>query len=114
MSKLGSIRPEKAGKASQKLLVIDVLTNESKEFESMAAAARYLNISQSAISNYLRLNQKKPYLKRYFLKRLYKFKLFTIFYFSSPLSEGPCPLGSGTSFGGKDIALKKRYYIETR
>nr|QCW06925.1 hypothetical protein [Drechslerella brochopaga] len=71
-SKLGSIRSEKAGIPSQKILVIDILTNETKEFESIGATARYLNINQSTISNYLRLNQKKPYKKRYIFKKIVK------------------------------------------
>jgi len=50
---------------SQKILVIEVLTNESTIYPSMREAAKSLNISYSVISSFIGRNQLKPYKGKY-------------------------------------------------
>lgn len=62
---LGISRPKGAGKPSQRISVLDVLTNEKVEYISFSEAAKALNINRTIISSYFRNNQKKPYKGRY-------------------------------------------------
>jgi NUMOD1 domain len=50
--------------------VLDLLTNEKTEYDSIGAAAEALGIKQSRISEYFRKNQVKPYKKRYVFERI--------------------------------------------
>jgi hypothetical protein len=63
--KKGGNRLEGAGIPSQKILVLDLNTNESTTYGSMHATSRALNITTSTISNYINRKQKKPYKGRY-------------------------------------------------
>lgn len=58
----GKARPEGAGSPSLKLEVLDLLTNERIEYESINAAALALGINRSAISLYF-INNKKNLIK---------------------------------------------------
>jgi hypothetical protein len=51
--------------SSQKIQVTDLELKTKTTYNSIRAAARALNISQSRITAYFRNNQKKPYKKRY-------------------------------------------------
>lgn len=55
------VRIEKVGSPAVKLEVKDIFTNKIKIYESISEAAKALNIRQSAISLYLKRNQKSPY-----------------------------------------------------
>jgi group I intron endonuclease len=50
---------------SRKILVIDVLTNESISYPSMRVAAESLNIKYSVISSFISRKQSKPYKGKY-------------------------------------------------
>ena len=63
-------KPEGSGKPSQRIKVLDILTNESTIYDSMSAAASALGIKHFAISKYIRNNQKSPYKKRYIFKKV--------------------------------------------
>jgi hypothetical protein len=55
---------------SRKILVIDVLTNESTSYPSMRVAAQSLNIKHSVISSFLSRNQSKPYKGKYIFQAI--------------------------------------------
>ena len=66
----GKAKPEGAGTPSQKIEVLDLLTNERIEYESINAAALALGVNRSTISLYFINNQKKPYKNRYTFKKI--------------------------------------------
>ncbi len=53
---------------STKIIVTDLLKNESTSYDSMGQAARALGIHESVIHKYFSRNQKKPYKNRYTFK----------------------------------------------
>jgi hypothetical protein len=55
---------------SQKILVIDVLTDDSTIYPSMRVAAQNLNIKQSSISSFISRNQSKPYKGKYIFQAI--------------------------------------------
>jgi len=55
----------------QIIKVTDIETGLINTYFSISAAARALNISQQAISYYLKNNQQKPYKKRYIFSQIY-------------------------------------------
>ena len=55
---------------SRKILVIDVLTNESTVYPSMRMAAKNLNINQYSISSFISRNQSKPYKGKYIFQAI--------------------------------------------
>jgi len=55
---------------SRKILVIDVLTNESTSYPSMRVAAQSLNIKYSVISSFISRNQSKPYKGKYIFQAI--------------------------------------------
>jgi hypothetical protein len=57
-------------KYAKKIEVIDLETNQAKIYNSMKAAARALNSSIPAISQYFSRNQKKPYKGRYIFTKI--------------------------------------------
>lgn len=57
-----------SGSPSKKIIVCDILNNETTVYESMTSAAKALNISKSVISKFLSKNQQKPYKKKYVFK----------------------------------------------
>jgi group I intron endonuclease len=61
----GKVRPEGAGKLAQSITVIDLEKNIEIVYNSLSEAATALCIRRSAISLYLKNNQKKPYKNRY-------------------------------------------------
>jgi group I intron endonuclease len=61
-------KPGGSGKPSQTIEVTDVQTNQKTTYDSMREAARALDIPCSAIPDYFRKNQKKPYKLRYVLR----------------------------------------------
>ena len=62
-------KPEGSGTPSQPIEVTDLQTSKKTTYDSMGEAARALDIPCSAIPDYFRKNQKKPYKLRYvFLK----------------------------------------------
>jgi group I intron endonuclease len=54
-----------SGTPAQAIEVFDNKTNQTTNFESIAEAARILDIRWEAIKNYLARNQQKPYKGRY-------------------------------------------------
>jgi len=66
----GKARAVGAGSPSQKIKVLDLLTNESKEYDSISAAGKPLGIKSTTISNYLSRNQKKAYKDRYIFTKI--------------------------------------------
>lgn len=50
---------------SRKVLVTNVLTNESNIYPSMRTAALSLNIGYAVVTNFIRRNQLKPYKGKY-------------------------------------------------
>lgn len=58
-------RVEGSGRPSQKLEVLDLLTNQKTVYDSMGAAALALNIRVSSISTYFADNRTTPFKKRY-------------------------------------------------
>lgn len=66
----GTMKPKRSGRPSQKIEVLDLLTNEKIEYESISAASLTLNIKVHIISMYFSYNQKKPYKGRYVKKKL--------------------------------------------
>jgi hypothetical protein len=58
--KKGGNRLEGAGLPAQKILVLDINTNESTTYDSIHATSRALNIIASTIYNYINRKQKKP------------------------------------------------------
>ena len=68
--RLGKPRPEGSGRPSQKIEVIDIKNNTTTIYDSMAAAAIALEIKRVIISQFFSKNQKKPYKKRYFFRKI--------------------------------------------
>ena len=70
----GKKRPVNAGSHSQRIEVLDLLTNKSTVFDSICAAARAIEASQSRISEHLMRNSsnKKLYKARYTFKKYSK------------------------------------------
>lgn len=66
----GKAKPEGSARPSQRIVVLDILTNESTEYESIGAAALALNTKQSRISMYFSNNQKKPFKGRYIFQKV--------------------------------------------
>ena len=66
----GKAKPEGSGRPTQRIEVLDVLTNQKTEYDSIGAAALALNTKQSAISMYFVNNQKNPFKKRYIFKKI--------------------------------------------
>ena len=66
----GKAKPEGSGRPSQRIVVLDLLTNERTEYDSMGAAVLALNIKQSIISMSFSNNQKKPYKGRYIFQKI--------------------------------------------
>lgn len=66
----GKVKPEGSGRSVQRIEVLDLLTNEKLEYDSIGAAALALNIKQPRISTYLSNNQQKPYKGRYVFKKI--------------------------------------------
>jgi hypothetical protein len=54
------------------VLVTDLTTNISTEYNSMSAAARALGIGKASVINYFSNNQKKPYKGRYIFSKIVK------------------------------------------
>lgn len=66
----GTVKPKGSGRPSQKIEVLDLLTNEKIEYESISTASLALNIKVHRISMYFSNNQKKPYKGRYVFNKL--------------------------------------------
>jgi len=66
----GKARPIGAGKLAQSIIVIDLEKNTEIIYNSLSEAATVLCIRRSAISLYLKNNQKKPYKNRYIFKKI--------------------------------------------
>lgn len=66
----GRPRWEGFGRPSQKIEVLDIKINITKEFESISAAALALNIRQSTISRCLARKDQKVYNNQYIFKKL--------------------------------------------
>ena len=69
-AKKGKARVVGAGRPSERILVLDLQTNISTEYESISYAAKTLNIPKSRISMYFSRNQNKPFKGRYVFKKL--------------------------------------------
>jgi len=52
------------------IIVKDILTNKSTEYDSISSAARALVIKKSAISMYFSRNQQKPCKGKYLFKKI--------------------------------------------
>lgn len=65
----GKVKPEGSGRPSQKIEVLDLLTNEKIEYDSISAASLALNIKVHRISMYFSNNKQKPYKGRYVFKK---------------------------------------------
>jgi NUMOD1 domain len=66
----GKPKPSGAGRASQQIEVFDKNTNSRITYDSIAEAARALNIKKGVIDMFLVRNQVKPYKGRYIFKKL--------------------------------------------
>jgi group I intron endonuclease len=66
----GKTKPEGSGKPTQRISVLDVVNNNTFEYDSMSAAARALDIKQSRISKYFARNQLQPYKGRYIFSKI--------------------------------------------
>ena len=66
--RLGKSRPKGSGRPSQKIEVLDLLTNERTIYDSIGATALALGIKQSTISSYFHRNQQNPYKGRFLSK----------------------------------------------
>jgi len=66
----GKLKPEGSGRPSQKISVLDTLTNKKTVFDSIGSAAEAIGIKQSRISMYFINNQKKPYKGRYIFQKI--------------------------------------------
>ena len=66
----GKVKPVGSGRPSQKISVLDILTNQNTIFDSIGAAAEAIGIKQSRISMYFINNQNKPYKGRYIFKKI--------------------------------------------
>jgi hypothetical protein len=65
----GKERPKGAGKPANSISVLDLLTNEKTEYNSINEAAKVLKIKQTTISMYFSKNQKKPYKGQYVFEK---------------------------------------------
>lgn len=65
----GRARPAGSGKPSQRVEVLDILTNKRMEFDSIREAARALDIKPNTIMMYFKRNSKSV-LKRYIIKKI--------------------------------------------
>jgi group I intron endonuclease len=63
-------RVEGSGRPSQRLEVLDNLTNQKTVYNSMVEAALALNIRVSSISTYFAENRTTPFRKRYLFKKI--------------------------------------------
>jgi hypothetical protein len=63
-------RPEGAGRASQKIEVVDLQEKTTTTYNSMHAAAKALDIRWESIKCYFARNQQKPYKGRYTFKKI--------------------------------------------
>ena|SRR5947209_7562755 len=66
----GKVRPVGSGRPSQRIEILNLLTNERTEYESISAAALALNIKKTIISTYFRNSQKKPLKKIFIFKKI--------------------------------------------
>lgn len=66
----GKPRPEKAGKPSIKLKVLDIETNKTTIYSSISEAAIILNINPRRIYMYFSRNQVKPSKNRYVFTKM--------------------------------------------
>ncbi len=66
----GKPKPEGSGRPSQQIEVLDLDTDSRISYDSIAEAARALNIHYTVISKYFLKNQQKPYKNRYIFKKL--------------------------------------------
>lgn len=64
------LRVAGAGKPSERVLVLDLQTNVSTEYDSINSAARALNTKPSRFTMYFNRNQNKPFKGRYIFKKL--------------------------------------------
>ena len=68
--KKGQPKLKGSGKPSQIIEVSDIKNNQTTTYDSISAAAKALNIKQSTITNYILLNQQKPYKGIYTFKKV--------------------------------------------
>ena len=61
---------ERVGSTPVKLEVKDIITNETKVYESISEAAAVLGIRQSTISAYLKRGQKSTYKNKFIFFKL--------------------------------------------
>jgi group I intron endonuclease len=66
----GKAKPEGAGRSSQIISILDILTNIKTEYCSISEAAKALNIDKSIISRYFKNNRKSLYKKRYIFEKI--------------------------------------------
>ena len=66
----GKARPIGAGSPSQRIEVLDLLTNSRTEYDSISAAGVALEMKSTIISNYIIRNQKKAYKDRFIFKKI--------------------------------------------
>nr|QBM09682.1 hypothetical protein [Dactylella sp.] len=59
-----------AASRAQKISVFDVVNNKKIEYDSIATAAKSLEIKPAIILNYINRNQIKPYKKRYIFSKV--------------------------------------------
>jgi group I intron endonuclease len=69
-AKKGKARIVGAGRSPEIILVLDLQTNISIEYDSISCAAKALNIQKSMISMYFSRNQNKSFKGRYVFKKL--------------------------------------------
>jgi hypothetical protein len=69
-AKKGKARIVGAGRSPEIILVLDLQTNISIEYDSISCAAKALNIPKSMISMYFSRNQNKSFKGRYVFKKL--------------------------------------------
>jgi len=65
----GKARPIGAGSSSQRIEVLDILTNSRTEYDSISAAGIALGIKSTTISNYIGRDQKKAYKDKFIFKK---------------------------------------------
>nr|QID02720.1 hypothetical protein [Orbilia oligospora]QID02784.1 GIY endonuclease [Orbilia oligospora] len=66
----GKKKPEGAGKPKQKIVVFDKDNNQTTIYDSISAAAKALEIRQTAISNYFQQNRTTPFKGKYIFQRI--------------------------------------------
>ena len=59
-----------AGSPTLRIEVLNNLTGERKEYDSIRTAATDLGLNHSVIRNYFKINQMKPYRGTYIFKKL--------------------------------------------